>query len=188
MHVNFFLLQHVAYAKFLMKGIILQFFCFVSFVAGTKLVGYNRMRFLIESLADLDSQFKHLGGPGLFIFCGQPAVIFRRMNKELGINKICYEQDCEPIWQKRDFDVQNTCRELGVQAIEKVSHTLWNPKDIIRVNGGYAPLTYQMMLHTINVLGLPSRPVKYADFENVAFGTISETLGTKLGLLKSVSE
>lgn len=188
MHVKYFVQQHVTCATFLMKENVLQICCFASFVAGTKLVGYNRMRYLIESLADLDSQFKRLGGPGLFIFCGQPANIFRRMKEELGINRICYEQDCEPIWQKRDLEVEITCRELGVQTIEKVSHTLWDPKDIIRVNGGYAPLTYQMMLHTISVLGLPPRPVKDVDFEDVAFGRVSEALGTELGLLKSVSK
>lgn len=171
----------------MMKGIIVQI-CLASFIAGTKLVAYNRMRYLIESLADLDNQFKRLGGPGLFIFCGQPATIFRRMKEKLGINRICYEQDCEPIWQKRDFGVQITCRELGVQTIEKVSHTLWDPRDIIRVNGGYAPLTYQMMLHTTNVLGLPPRPVEDVDFENVDFGKIDETFGTELGLLKSVGK
>lgn len=35
------------------------------------------------------------------------------------------------------------CEEYGVECIEKVSHTLWSPKDIIRENGGTPPLTFK---------------------------------------------
>lgn len=151
------------------------------------MVGYNRMRFLIECLADLDEQFKLFGGPGLLIFRGKPEKIFRRLHEELGINKICYEQDCEPIWNKRDEAVEQMCRELGIQTVEKISHTLWNPKDIIEVNGGFAPLTYQMMLHTVNVLGLPQRPVNdLVDFSAVNFGRILESIAAELGLMNAV--
>jgi cryptochrome len=94
------------------------------------------MKFLIESLADLDEQFKEFGGPGLFIFRGDPVKIFRKMKEELGITKICYEQDCEPIWKERDERVENLCREFGIKTDEKISHTLWDPMRIIQVNGG----------------------------------------------------
>lgn len=157
-------------------------------LTGTGHVGYNRMKFLIESLADLDRQFKLHGGPGLFIFRGNPVKIFRILHKALGINKICYEQDCEPIWQRRDREIVSMCRKLNIQNVEMISHTLWNPRDIIKANGGYAPLTYQMMLHTVNVLGLPQRPVNEGvDFSDVTFGNISNHLAGKLGLMSAVS-
>lgn len=94
------------------------------------------MKFLIESLEDLDNQFKELGGHGLFIFRGDPVEIFKKMRDELGITKICYEQDCEPIWNERDERVENLCRDLGIKTVEKISHTLWDPMKIIEVNGG----------------------------------------------------
>lgn len=155
---------------------------------GTRLVGYNRLRFLIECLADLDEQFKQHGGPGLLIFRGKPATIFKKMREDLGITKICYEQDCEPIWRSRDKEVELMCRQLGIETVERVSHTLWDPKDIIRANGGYAPLTYQMMLHTVNVLGLPKRPVIDADFVDVEFGRIPSESGLDLYQLKEIPQ
>lgn len=94
------------------------------------------MRFLLESLADLNEQFKKLGGPGLLLFRGDPLIIFKKLFEELHINKICYEQDCEPIWNDRDENVEMLCRELGINHVEKISHTLWNPKDVIHTNGG----------------------------------------------------
>ncbi len=100
------------------------------------MVGYNRMKFLLEALADLDEQFKQLGGNGLLIFRGNPVEIFRKLWEELKITKICFEYDCEPIWNKRDDNVKILCNELGIEVFEKVSHTLWNPLDIISTNGG----------------------------------------------------
>lgn len=144
------------------------------------------MKFLIESLIDLDNQLKKIAGSGLLIFCGQPAEIFRKLHKHLGIDKICFEQDCEPIWNERDTKVKNLCYELEIDYVEKVSHTLWNPLEIIDANGGFAPLTYQMMLHTVNVVGLPPRPVENADFSGISFGEIPENLHNFLGFMKEV--
>lgn len=148
------------------------------------------MKFLIECLADLDEQFKLSGGPGLLMFQGKPTTVFRRLHEELGINKICYEQDCEPIWNDRDKAFEKMCAELGIQTVEKISHTLWDPKDVININGGYAPLTYQMMLHSVHVLGLPQRPVNDSiDFSaaNFNFGKIPEHLAVELRLMTTVT-
>lgn len=146
------------------------------------------MKFLIECLADLDDQFREVGSR-LLIFSGNPVEIFKNLNEKLGINKICYEQDCEPIWRERDQSVENLCLELGIKVVEKVSHTLWNPMDVINANGGYAPLTYEMMLHTVNVLGLPQRPVNdKVDFSNVEFGKIPDSLYQELSLMEKVKK
>ena len=103
------------------------------------------MKFLLESLADLNEQFKQLGGPGLLLFRGDPVTILRKLWQELCINKICYEQDCEHIWNERDEGVEMLCRELGIQVVEKISHTLWNPKEVIKTNGGkFAIFLYYM--------------------------------------------
>jgi cryptochrome len=142
------------------------------------------MKFLLESLSDIDEQFKALGGSGLWIFRGKPSDIFRKLHKKLGINKLCFEQDCEPIWRERDDDVKKTCHELGISVEEKVSHTLWDPIDIINANGGFAPLTYEMFLHTINVLGLPQRPEKDVDLSKIDFGEIPVEIYGELGMDK----
>lgn len=145
------------------------------------------MKYLLESLTDLDEQLKEKGGNGLLIFQGNPAYIFRTLITELGINKICYEQDCEPIWRQRDEKIEYLCEELGVERIEKVAHTLWDPKLIIETNGGFPPLTYQMMLHTISVIGPPNRPIEKAvDFSNINFGVIPDYLVNELKLMETI--
>lgn len=147
------------------------------------------MKFLLESIYDLDKQLREIVGSGLWLFKGRPSEIFTKLHKHFGINKLCYEQDCEPIWRERDEDVEATCRDLGISVIEKVSHTLYDPIDIINANGGFAPLTYEMMLHTINVLGFPLRPVDEVTptmWAKIKFGKIPENLFGELGALKRV--
>lgn len=55
-------------------------------------------------------------------------------------------QDCEAIWNKRDAAVWQLCTELGVVVVERISHTLWNPFEIIEANGDCPPTTYEMFL------------------------------------------
>lgn len=112
------------------------------------MVSFNRMKFLLDALDDLDRQFRALGGR-LYVFEGNPVDIFHRLWEEFSIKKICFEQDCEPIWRERDEKVAQFCQNSGIQCIEKVGHTLWDPKQVIEANGGFAPLTYQMFVSTI---------------------------------------
>ncbi|KAG7302510.1 hypothetical protein JYU34_012424 [Plutella xylostella] len=148
-------------------------FIFDGETAGTKIVGYNRMRYLLESLDDLDSQFKKHGGR-LLMVKGQPSTIIRRLWEEFGIRKLCFEQDCEPVWRERDDSVRRECSQTGIKCVQHVSHTLWEPDQVIRANGGIPPLTYQMFLHTVGTMGEPPRPVEDADFTGITFGTLPD--------------
>lgn len=38
---------------------------------------------------------------------------------------------------------------MGIECVEHISHTLWNPHEVIKTNGGVPPLTYQMFLVSI---------------------------------------
>ncbi|OWR41136.1 cryptochrome-1 [Danaus plexippus] len=149
-------------------------FIFDGETAGTKMVGYNRMRYLLEALNDLDQQFRKYGGK-LLMIKGRPDLIFRRLWEEFGIRTLCFEQDCEPIWRPRDASVRALCRDIGVSCREHVAHTLWNPDTVIKANGGIPPLTYQMFLHTVEIIGNPPRPVDDVDLNGVNFGSLPES-------------
>jgi cryptochrome len=138
-------------------------------------IGYNRMRFLHESLADLDRQLRAVGGR-LWICHGDPQQVFLRLSEEQSLSKLCFEQDCEPIWRARDDAVRALCNERGIECLEFVSHTLWDPKAIIHCNGGTPPLTYQMFMHAVNIIGQPPRPVDNPDWSAVTFGELTPTL------------
>ncbi|XP_070532664.1 cryptochrome-1-like [Ptychodera flava] len=141
-------------------------FIFDGEVAGTKICGYNRWKFLHECLQDLDNQLKEVGGR-LYVFQGDPCEIFSTLFQEWGVKRLCFEQDPEPIWQPRDNAVKKLCEDNDVEWIERISHTLWNPKDVINQNGGSPPVTYMIFRHVTDGLGPPDKPVNDPDFSSV---------------------
>ncbi|CAH0392405.1 unnamed protein product [Bemisia tabaci] len=147
--------------------------------AGTKLISYNRMKFLLESLEDLDNQFRAKGGK-LYVFFGSPIEIFAKFKAHLNFYKLTFEQDCEPIWQARDSSVKKLCDDLDIIWDESISHTLWDPREIIDTNGGSPPLTYSMFLHTVSVIGPPPRPVEDPCWDGIKFGVLPESLKREL--------
>ena len=46
---------------------------------------------------------------------GDAEAVFRQMSKKVKIEKICFDQDCEPIWLERDNAVKNFCVSHKVQ-------------------------------------------------------------------------
>ena len=54
-------------------------------------MGYNRLRFLIESLEDLNETFNKYNGC-IRILRGDPVEIFNQIHEKTTIRKICFEQ------------------------------------------------------------------------------------------------
>ncbi|XP_071792205.1 cryptochrome-1-like isoform X1 [Asterias amurensis] len=152
-------------------------FIFDGEVAGTKVCGFNRWRFLYESLEDIDRRLKEFGGR-LYTFKGDPCTIFSQLIEEWGMNLLTFEQDPEPIWQDRDNAVKRLCEERGIKCIERVSHTLWDPNEVISRNGGSPPVTYAMFQEVVSMIGLPHRASDEPDFRGVKLPICEETFST----------
>lgn len=57
----------------------------------TKLIGFNPMRFLLESLRDLNDTLTLYGGR-LYILQGNPVDIFEAIKENIGLDVITFEQ------------------------------------------------------------------------------------------------
>lgn len=68
--------------------------------------GYHFQSFLLECLEDLDKSLQKIGTK-LYIFFGKPVTVFRHLHAKYTIEKISFEQDCEPIWHARDNAVKS---------------------------------------------------------------------------------
>ncbi|GAV65980.1 DNA_photolyase domain-containing protein/FAD_binding_7 domain-containing protein [Cephalotus follicularis] len=112
---------------------------------GSIRAGLNRIRFLLESLVDLDLSLKKLGSR-LLVLKGEPSEVLIQRLKEWDIKKLCFEFDAEPYYQALDIKVKNYASAAGIEVFSAVSHTLFNPSDIIQKNGGKPPLSYQSFL------------------------------------------
>ncbi|EPS64244.1 hypothetical protein M569_10537, partial [Genlisea aurea] len=69
------------------------------------------------------------------------------------VRKLCFEFDSEPYYQAIDDKVKKFCASTSVETFSPVSHTIYDPADIIRKNGGKPPLTYQSF---VKLAGEPS--------------------------------
>jgi len=69
---------------------------------------------MLECLADLNTSLKNVGTK-LHIFYGEPVAVFRYLHRKYTIEKLCFEQDCEPIWHDRDRAVKGTATPYSLQ-------------------------------------------------------------------------
>ncbi|KAL4194967.1 hypothetical protein AMTRI_Chr05g62190 [Amborella trichopoda] len=125
-----------------------------AFSPGSKKSALNRIQFLLESLSDLDSSLKALGSR-LLLFNGDPVHTIKRLLNRWNIGRLCFEFDTEPYSLTRDGQVQDFASHTGIEVFSPVSHTLFDPREVIKKNGGKPPLTYQSFLR---IVGIPSPP------------------------------
>nr|XP_042908256.1 cryptochrome-1 [Parasteatoda tepidariorum] len=143
-----------------------------------KRIGYNRLRYIIESLEDIDRTFKASGGR-LYVFCGEPTKIMKDLMTDWNITHLSYEDDIQPVWTDVESSIQDFCRERNVEIINKVSHTLYDPKDILKANRGNPPVTYNVFCQVAQSLGPPPKPEPPLKFENIMLSN-EEVLDSKI--------
>lgn len=78
----------------------------------------------MQCLEDLDSNLRRLNSR-LFVIRGQPADTLPKLFKEWATTCLTFEEDPEPFGRVRDHNITEICRELSVEVITAVSHTLY---------------------------------------------------------------
>ncbi|CAI6010230.1 unnamed protein product, partial [Closterium sp. NIES-65] len=95
-------------------------------------------------------------GSRLILVKGDPTIVIPKLVKQWGAKTLCFEFDTEPYALARDDKIKASMQEAGVRVVTPVSHTIFDPAEIINKNGGKPPLTYQAFCKRI---GQPSPPV-----------------------------
>uniref|UniRef100_A0ACD5Z747 Uncharacterized protein n=1 Tax=Avena sativa TaxID=4498 RepID=A0ACD5Z747_AVESA len=124
---------------------------------GSARAGVARVRFLLESLEDLDSSLRRRGSRLLLLRARDDVsdAVCAAL-KDWNISKLCFESDTEPYALARDKRVTDFAEASRIEVFSPVSHTLFDPAEIIEKNGGRPPLTYQSF---VNIAGEPPEPV-----------------------------
>ncbi|CAN6456193.1 unnamed protein product [Victoria cruziana] len=141
-----------------------------AFSPGSARAGINRIQFMLESLDDLDRGLKKLGSR-LLLFRGDAADVIIKLLKRWNVGKLCFEFDTEPYGLKRDTKVKDFASLAGIEVFSPVSHTLFNPEEIIQKNGGRPPLTYQSFL---KLAGSPQLSIALTPHELPSLGDIGD--------------
>ncbi|XP_039821464.1 (6-4)DNA photolyase isoform X1 [Panicum virgatum] len=129
---------------------------------GSARAGVARVRFLLESLGDLDARLHRLGSRLLLLRArddDDAAGAVCAALKDWNIGRLSFESDTEPYALARDKKVTDFAMSSGIEVFTPVSHTLFDPADIINKvlvldtlsrrsvpNGGRPPLTYQSFI------------------------------------------
>lgn len=147
---------------------LLPIFIFDGETPTTKNCKWNKMSFLLECLEDIDNSLSDVGGR-LYMVEGKPVNVLKKLSHQFKIDKLCFDQDCEPIWLERDNAVKNFCGAHRIEVVETIGATLWDPLEIIEANGGSPPLTYSQFCHVTQGVGPPRRPIPDIDLSDVEF-------------------
>ncbi|XP_008310578.1 cryptochrome-1b isoform X2 [Cynoglossus semilaevis] len=151
--------------------------------AGSSNVGINRWRFLLQCLEDLDASLRKLNSR-LFVIRGQPTDVFPRLFKEWQITRLSYEYDSEPFGKERDAIIQKVAKEAAVEVMVRISHTLYDPEKIIKLNGGQSPVAYkhfQTLINQLEAVELPAEAITPEGIKNCST-PISEGHNEKFGV------
>ena len=145
---------------------LLPMFIFDGETPTTKYCRFNKISFLLECLEDLDTQLWYHGGK-LNLVEGESVEVIKVISKHLTVSRLCFDQDSEAIWQDRDGAVKTFCRSQGIEVVESIGQSLWDPHHIISANGGTPPLTYNHFCHITESIGPPKRPIGSVDLSDV---------------------
>jgi len=122
-------------------------------------VGPNRIRFLLESLSDLDRGLERDLGTRLIVLRGNPAETLAEAAKDWNCGMCCYEKDTEPYAKERDAKVDKALGEVGCSTESSPGHTLWDMDDLLLACSGKAPQTMTSFLALAKKVGDPGVPL-----------------------------
>lgn len=121
-------------------------------------VGAARMRFLLESLAELDQSLRQHNSR-LIVLHGRAQDVVPAVLERWKVGRLCYEADgVEPFGVARDAEVRRAAERRGVEVCALPGHTLYDTRELLKLNGGRAPLTYQAFVKLVKEKAGPPPP------------------------------
>lgn len=149
-------------------------FIFDGFTAGTDTCGFIRFRFLIQSLKDLEKQYK-AQNIDFMCFFGQPHEIIETLIKDWNVQVVSFSKDTELSVNTRDKLVRELCERNGTLIFESVSQTLFDPNDISKLDGDYGgAITLDEFKKRCDIVGYPDKPLHVPDFKNMSLVKTSD--------------
>ena len=147
-------------------------------------ISVNVMRFLLESLTDLDNHLrKKPYCTELRVLTGQPTVIFPELIKRWNISLLTFQASqvsTEAV--QHDETIRSICMQHNVTVSAHYSRTLFSPPHLIELCGSKIPTVYKMFRRLLSRAGRPDPPVAEPDPVTVKFQyQTSVSTGDELG-------
>lgn len=120
--------------------------------------GAVRLRFLLETLAELDASLRSRGS-ALRVVRGDAVAAVTAAAARWGAATLVYEVDDSPGGRERDAAVAAAATAAGLAVVTAVGHTLYPPAQLLAVAGGTAPRTMGAFTALVGRVGEPPPPL-----------------------------
>ncbi|XP_045488392.1 cryptochrome-1 [Pieris rapae] len=111
-------------------------------------IGTNRLRFLIQSLQNLDTNLRKLN-TRLYIVKGTATVSLPKVFENWNVKYLSVQVDIDPEYVAQDEVIEKFCEENDIFVVKRVQHTVYDVQGILKKNNGNVPLTYQKFLSLV---------------------------------------
>ncbi|KPJ01584.1 Cryptochrome-1 [Papilio xuthus] len=110
--------------------------------------GINRLRFLIQSLQDLDDNLRKIN-TRLYVFKGKAVDCLPNLFKQWQVKFLTSQVDIDPEVVEQDEAIEKIAEELDIFIVRRVQHTVYDFNAVLRKNNGSVPMTYQKFLSLV---------------------------------------
>lgn len=112
-------------------------------------VGSKRLRFLIQSLHDLDSNLRKLN-TRLYVIKGDAVEQLPKLFDKWQVKYLTVQVDIDPEYVKQDEIIEKIANEKNIFINRRVQHTVYDVHSVLKKNLNAVPLTYQKFLSLVN--------------------------------------
>ncbi|CAB3242988.1 unnamed protein product [Arctia plantaginis] len=111
-------------------------------------IGINRLRFLIQSLQDLNSNLKKLNSR-LYCIRGNAINYLPKLFEDWQVKFLTCQVDIDPIYVEQEEVIEKIAEEKDIFIVKRVQHTVYDYNNVLKKNNGSIPMTYQKFLSLV---------------------------------------
>lgn len=123
-------------------------------------VGPNRWQYLLDCQNDLSKSITKINkNSQLFVIREAPQTLFPKLFKAWKITHLVFEKDTDAYARERDDAVKKIAEDAGVEVVERVGRTLYDPDELVRNNAGKPTMSISQVQHAGAKIGEIPRPI-----------------------------
>lgn len=122
---------------------------------------YDMVLCRLDCQSDLSASITKLNSKSkLFVIREAPQTLLVKLFKSWKITHLVFEKDTDAYARDRDADVMKQAKDAGVEVIVKMGRTLYDPDDLVKMNGGKPTMSISQVQHVWRQSGAASLPTQ----------------------------
>ena len=102
----------------------------------------------LDCQSDLSASITKLNPKSkLFVIREAPQTLLVKLFKSWKITHLVFEKDTDAYARERDEDVMKQAKDSGVEVIVKMGRTLYDPDELVKMNGGKPTMSITQVQH-----------------------------------------